>query len=215
MNGRGGKRIGAGRKPGRRPRVRHRRRSPHHAHRPVHVTLRAKRVVPSLRSEMILNLVRVILLNQRHKKYAADFRILHFSIQKDHLHLIVEAEEADLRSGISGFEIAFARRLNKLLGRSGKVWDSRYHARDLHSPRAVRTALRYVLLNMKKHRLCEPDLPFVDVYASSGLFDGWTVRIRWLRCQRWPRVQAQTWLLRVGWRRLGLIDASESPRLAA
>jgi REP element-mobilizing transposase RayT len=181
----------------------------------LHVTLRAKKVVPSLRAELVMNLVRVILLNQRRKKYAADFRILQFSIQKDHLHLIVEAEGDALRSGISGFEIAFARRLNALLGRSGKVWDSRYHRRDLETPRAVRIGLRYVLLNAKKHGAIDPHMVAVDVYSSAFLFDGWSIRINWLWTQPWARLRPRTWLLRTGWRAHGLLDPIESPRLKA
>lgn len=213
MNSRGGRREGAGRAPGKRPRVLHRKRPVHNGRHPVHVTLRAKHVLPSFRCELIFELVRIVLLNQRRKKYAADFRILQLSIQDDHLHLVVEAEESALRSGISGFEIAFARRLNALVGRSGSVWDSRYHRRDLKTPKAVRTALRYVLLNAKKHGHIDADMPAFDVYSTAFAFDGWTVTIRWLWNRPWPRVRAKTWLLRVGWRRHGLIDPAESPAL--
>jgi REP element-mobilizing transposase RayT len=189
--------------------VRHVVRPAHDARHPVHVTLRAKHVVKTLRTRMGMELVRRILVGQRRKPYRARFRILQFTLQRDHLHLIVEGP--DLRAGISGFAIAFARRLNAMLGRRGKVWDSRYHRRDLESPRAVRTALRYVLFNFKKHGIVDSDVEVIDPFSSVFLFDGWTRPLRFVETEPWPKVRPRTWLLAVGWRRLGLLRYDEAP----
>src|SRR5438552_11721605 len=79
------------------------------------------------------------------------FRVVHFSIQDDHLHLIVEAEDrAALTRGLRGLAVRSARAVNRALGRRGPVCSDRYHARPLTSPRAVRIALVYVLLNRRK-----------------------------------------------------------------
>ena len=83
---------------------------------------------------------------QRTRRYAPAFKVIEFSIQDDHVHLIVEAtgkEDAGdaLRSGISGLVISFAKRLNKLLGRKGKVWGDRWHGHELATPSEVRNTL--------------------------------------------------------------------------
>jgi REP element-mobilizing transposase RayT len=87
----GGARPGAGRKPsGLRAGVPHRRRERHHARHPVHVTLRAREGLPSLRGDrLLLEAMRSsIALSER-----PTFRVVHFSIQSNHLHLIVEADD--------------------------------------------------------------------------------------------------------------------------
>src|SRR5262245_59482050 len=81
------------------------------------------------------------------------FRILQFSVQDDHVHLIVEADDSRaLRRGLRGLAIRAAPVVNRALERRGPVWKDRYHARELTTPRAVRHALVYVLMNIRKHR---------------------------------------------------------------
>ncbi len=89
----------------------------------------------------------------RNRKYADVFQVVHFSIQSNHLHVIVEANDTRaMRSGLSGLVIAFAKQLARVLGtRNIKAWGERYHSRELGSPREVRNALAYVLQNFKKH----------------------------------------------------------------
>jgi putative transposase len=84
-----------------------------------------------------------VLERQRGRAYGPDFQVVQFSIQSNHLHVIVEAtDKKKLRSGVSGLVIAFAKRLNALLERlTGKVWAERYHARPLTTPAEVRSAL--------------------------------------------------------------------------
>jgi hypothetical protein len=73
------------------------------------------------------------------------FRLLHFSVQKDHLHLLVEADEpTGLVRGVQGLAIRVARAVNRALGRTGRLWGDRFHARLLRTPREVRNALVYI-----------------------------------------------------------------------
>ena len=203
----GGRRPGAGRKPtpGRRSGVPHRARSPHAATNPVHVTLRAGGAVRCLRSGRVFPAVRSALtLASR-----GGFRIIHFSVQDDHVHLIVEAEERSvLGRGIQGAAIRVARAVNRALGRRGPVWGDRYHARALTSPRAVRHAIVYVLMNFKKHG---PGRGSIDVRSSAPWFDGWRGAVDALGRGVSPVVPACTWLARVGWRRHGLVGSDERP----
>jgi putative transposase len=147
----GGKRKDAGRKrvlPGK-SRVAHRARPDHKARHPVHVTLRAVAGLTSLRSPRVFPAVRDALAAASRQS----FRLIHFSVQSDHLHLIVEAsDKLALERGILGLIIRVARAVNRGLGRSGAVWGDRYHARALKSPLEVRHGIVYVLFNFKKHR---------------------------------------------------------------
>ncbi len=158
-------------------------------------------------------MIREVLRRQKTRFYERGFQIVHFSIQVDHLHLIVEADEHLLRAGMSGFLISFARRLNRLLQRSGKVWGDRYHRRDLENPTQVRNAMRYVFQNWKKHSIVKAQ-GFVDPFSSAGRFLGWSTPIEraWPDTEPWPTYRCRTWLLAVGWRRAGALDVDDHPR---
>jgi putative transposase len=202
----GGQRDGAGRRPalGRRA-VPHRPRVPHDRHCPAHVTLRASTYVPSLRNGRLL-------IATRHALAAAStswFRVLHYSIQADHLHLVVEADgPTGFERGVRGLAIRVAKAVNRVLGRRGRVWADRYHARGLRTPREVRNALVYVLSNFRKHLRGARG---IDPCSSARWFDGWRTPTA-LVDDASPLPRARTWLGRVGWRRRGLIDVDEGPR---
>ena len=88
------------------------------------------------------------------------------------IHLIVEASDrVALSRGVQGLCIRLARAVNRACGRRGSVFADRYHARALKTPRAVRFALRYVLLNAHKHGSGAP-AGFVDGCSSAPWFDG-------------------------------------------
>ena len=95
----------------------------------------------------------------------ADFRIVEYSVQDDHLHLIVEADDNDaLARGMKSFSVRANRLLNAALGRHrGRVWGDRYHRRDLTSARQVRNALVYCISNYKKHHRVVRGAPRIDV----------------------------------------------------
>lgn len=201
----GGRRKGAGRKPGPRPLVLHRARAEHKHRFPVHVTLRAGRDVGSLRdARRYPALEEAIGAASR-----SNFRVVQFSVQGDHVHLVVEAHDGDaLSSGIRGLMIRGARALNRAARRVGRVWADRYHARALRTPREVRNGLAYVLLNARKHRRAAPAL---DPCSSARWFDGWCEHDALVDLGREAPVvaAARTWLLRAGWRRHGLLRLDE------
>jgi len=112
----------------------------------------------------------------------------------------------ELRRGIQGLAIRVAKAINRALGRRGKVWWDRYHARALSTPREVRHALVYVLQNWKKHLAGARGL---DSRSSAAWFTGWRTSIV-APAGPPPVAPARTWLARIGWRRHGLVEA---PRL--
>jgi putative transposase len=211
----GGQRVGAGRKPwGGRARVAHVARPEHRRWLPVHVTLRAARGVPSLRNEAVFRAVRHALARASGKT----FDLVHFSVQTDHVHLLVEsADKGSLSRGTSGLSIRLARAVNRVIGRRGHVWGDRYHARALYSPREVRNTLVYVLMNWRKHVRSARGF---DPCTSAFWFDGWKGSIpreppEWDQSLGCPVVPSRTWLGSRGWKRHGLIDSRELPKGSA
>jgi REP element-mobilizing transposase RayT len=194
---RGGKRKGAGR-PRTRPHpglvgpgVAHLRRPDFAARHPVHVTMRLQNGIGYLRSHRQAKAVESALRDARER---FGVRIIHYSIQGNHLHLIVEAENpAALSRAMQGFAIRLAKRLNALAHRHGGVFADRYHSHPLKTPRETRRAVRYVLTNYRHH-------------ALEYLPDGWTDPLASARFTREPPgrgapvVAPSVWLLRVGWR---------------
>jgi REP element-mobilizing transposase RayT len=202
---RGGKRDGAGRKraPGR-GHVAHRTRPEHKKAHPVHVTLRAGRRLPSLRKQVVSNEIKRSI--GRTRRYW--FRIVHFSIQSNHVHLLVEADDKiGLSRGLSGAAIRLALAVNRVAGRRGKVWEDRYHAHALRTPREVRNGIVYVLMNWKKH---VPGARRFDPCSSAMSFTGWIAHPSSGPPDD-PVEPPATWLLRTGWKRHGLIAQNERP----
>src|SRR5262249_13552875 len=120
-----------------------------------------------------------------------------------------------LGSAMKSISARFARAVHRVFRRSGPVVLGRYHVRALRTPREVRNALSYVLLNARKHwteRTGTAPPVRLDTASSGEWFDGWSHRLQPL-CSREPPCVAtpRTWLLRVGWWRHGLIDPAEVP----
>jgi REP element-mobilizing transposase RayT len=203
----GGRRTGAGRKlVAARSSPPHRPRAPHHARWPVHVTLRARDTVPSLRGPSLFLRVRDALAAS-HKDA---FRVVHFSVQTDHVHLVVEGDSPlALVRGVQGLAGRFAKAINRAVGRRGRVWSSRFHAHALRTPTEARRGLVYVLLNFRKHLKAAPG---VDPRSSAPWFDGWRSRSS-APLDPAPVARPRTWLAAVGWRRAGgALSFDERPR---
>jgi putative transposase len=208
----GGRREGAGRPrlPGK-GRVRHRARERHRAAHPVHVTMRVREGLPPLREAVLFREVQLRLKEANRSSRLRDvFRIVHFSVQDNHLHLIVEARDTGMLSrGVQGFAIRVARRVNALLRIRGSFWGDRFHSRELTSPRAVRNAIVYVLMNAKKHGF---RLPKADRLSSATWFDGFSGHPA-PDVDDAPVRPPRTWLGSTGWRRHGLVRLDERPRM--
>ena len=164
-----------------------------------HITARAARGLPSLRNSRV---VRRIEHSFRRGCTRLDFRLVHYSIQRDHVHLIVEAADSGaLGRGVRALLIRVARAANGVWRRRGSVIGDRYHLRRLQSPREVRNAISYVLHNARKHLENRFGSNWIDP-ASSG-------RWFWGRATDSSAVASPLfWLLRIGWQRHGPIPVS-------
>jgi REP element-mobilizing transposase RayT len=208
----GGRRPGAGRKPGPNPRIRHRSRERFGRLVPAHVTIRVRGDVPSLRT--------VKLVQEMERSFARvcereDFRLVHYSLQGNHSHLIIEAESRDaLGRGMKALGSRLARAVNRVFRHSGPVLADRYHVRMLRTPREVRNAIAYVLLNARRHaaragRTLSRAFR-IDPASSGRWFDGWK-RNPGLAPDQPAVSRPHSWLLTVGWRRHALLDPHEIP----
>jgi putative transposase len=168
----GGKREGAGRKPnGKKAGVGHLTRAVLPPRFPVHATwrvdawnLRTRRCFRPVQRAMFAGATRF------------GFRLVHYAVMGNHVHLIVEApDRRALARAMKGLGVRIARALNRVMGRQGRVIGERYHARMLKTPTEVKHARHYLLTNAQHHY----NVVGADPYASAQ-----------------PVVWPRTWLLR-------------------
>jgi REP-associated tyrosine transposase len=206
----------------------------HDARHPVHVTMKRVAAAPSLRSQRVF----AAIVDQLRFAVARGVRIFHFSVQGDHVHLMVEADDRErLARGMQLFFSRVAFAVNRVAMRSGKLFRERHHRRELATPTEVRRCLVYVMFNDRKHfrgheradgadgaelrltRDAPPDGGWFDVCSSSLWFEEWDPRARPpppLRARHragpCPLVSPRTWLARTGYKRAGgAIRFSEVP----
>ncbi len=195
---------------------------------PLQVTIRAVPGLPSLRSARVFGALRRAIARASVDR----FRVIHFSIQQDHGHFIVEGDEARrARGGMHGLAIRLALAVNRVLGRrKGKVVGDRYHVRPLRTPRQMRASMVYVLLNFRKH-LSAP--AGIDPRSSGPHFSGWRRGVPLESADAasaaagaatggpaalaTPAATAAptTWMANIGWRRAGgPLRVEERPALS-
>ena len=211
----GGWRPGAGRPSGRTV-VAHDTRDELASRHPNLVTWRLVADLPSLRQARYADIINAGIA----AVHNAMFRITDFSIQTNHLHLVCEASAASwLGDGMVRLAGRIANRLNRVMDRGGDLFEERYHARALRTPREVKNALRYVINNERhhaeeRHFFYHPD--WIDPFSSALWFDGWRRSIDMASVDpalpaRRVTAEPHTWLRRVGWRRWGVLDFDEIP----
>jgi REP element-mobilizing transposase RayT len=155
-------------------------------------------------------------------------RIVHISLQRTHVHLLVEAENKQaLAHGMQGFQISAARNINRMLGedryrrRRGTVFPDRYHLEVITSPRRARHALSYILNNWRRHKEDQQGAArswLVDPFASGISFPDWKElegkHFMWpIRVTYDPLIvrRPRSWLLREGWKLCGAVSARVVP----
>src|ERR1051325_11301101 len=215
----GGKRRGAGRPPkGKRAGAPHKARPFLHERYPVHVTLRVVSAVGKLRRRCVYQAVREATLTTARRE---NFRIVHLSLQHDHIHLLIEAKDKEaLAKGMQGFQISAAKHLNAAISegkpgprRRGTVFPDRYHAEIITSPTQARHALSYVLCNWRKRgedRAAPMSTWQIDWFSSAVMFPHWAEYrddevFLWRRPPTYDPLQVfmpRTWLLREGWKKV-------------
>jgi REP element-mobilizing transposase RayT len=222
---RGGKRKGAGRKPkGARAGSRHEERPEIKPRYPLHVVMRVVPEVGSMRRRPMYKAMReaTIIAAMRER-----FRIVHVSLQRTHVHMLVEAETKEaLARGMQGFQISAARNINTVLGdryrrRRGKVFEDRYHVEVIKSPTRARRALSYVINNWRRHGEDQRGAArawLVDPFSTGILFPDWQELegkdFMWPMRETYDPLVVRrpaSWLLSEGWKLCGPISARDVP----
>jgi REP element-mobilizing transposase RayT len=212
----GGSRKGAGRRAkqrgdGKRVHASHSKREKVLKSRPVHLTVNFVEGLPNLRRE---GLAQAVLGAMEARERGCGFRVVHFALLSNHLHLICEAEDnSALTSGMRGLNVRVARAVNRELRRKGRVVAERFHMHVLRTKREVQYAVKYVLRNAERHGAWRP-LPcelvgrgggevnrsaaFPDPLSSAANFPHWRERELVLSPRQSPASLVDlpgTWLL--------------------
>jgi hypothetical protein len=190
----------------------------HDSRHPVHVTMRRVQVGPSFRAQLVRRAIEAELYAVK----ARAVRVVHYSIQDNHLHLMVEGlDRADLGRQMKLLFSRIAMAVNRVARRAGKLFADRHHRHELKTPTEVRRALVYILFNDRKHR--PRATTALDDGSSAIWVTDWaptaepTAEMLSRRRAEYsdgpPITAPTTWLARVGWRRGGgLLRQTERPR---
>ena len=90
-------------------------------------------------------------------------KIIHFSLQSNHVHLLVEAQDNSvLTKGMRSLLISFSKRVKE-----GRIQLERYHLHVLKTLAETKNALHYVLFNEQKHSRAK--MIRMDGYSSVDL----------------------------------------------
>jgi REP element-mobilizing transposase RayT len=152
---RGGRRPGAGRKRLHSKGVAHRKRETVNFRHALHVNFKFR---TTIRNKFSLGVLRKAIIKARFH----GLRIIHFSMQSNHIHLILEAHDTEILSkGMRSLTITFAKGLKK-----GSIQIERYHLHVLRSLRETKNAVHYVLFNEQRHSGLKK--AYVTPYSSLG-----------------------------------------------
>lgn len=136
----GGRRSNAGRKRIHSKGVAHRSRESVNHRTPLHINFKYK---TTIKNKQCLKLLKRAIINSRR----LGLNVIHYSLQSNHVHLIVEAvDNKILTKGMRSLTVTMAKGLKK-----GRVQLGRYHLHVLRSLQETKNALRYVLYNEAKH----------------------------------------------------------------
>ena len=171
---------------------------------PAHVTLRLADHVWNLRTKRGFRELAPAIYESANR---FGLRIVEFSLQGNHIHLIIEAPDTRaMSSGIQGLSIRIARRLNHMMDKHGKVFADRFHSRVLRTPPEVRRAREYVLGNHAHHAAQRGKVvsSAPDPFSSAGYFDSHVyfeicIELEWPVGEAGPprlELRPRTWLLK-------------------
>ncbi len=150
---RGGRRPYCGRKRIHSKGVAHRTREKVSDRTPMHINFKYR---TQIKTKFCLRLLKRAILNARRH----GLRVNHYSLQSNHIHLIVEAETNQiLTKGMRSLTVTFAKGLQQ-----GKIQVERYHLHVLRAVREIKNAILYVLFNQQKHE--KGKFSRIDEYSS-------------------------------------------------
>ncbi|HSN25565.1 MAG TPA: transposase [Kofleriaceae bacterium] len=219
---RGGRRPGAGRPitPGRLiASERHKPRPDLKKGEAAHITMRVVEELVGLRNAECYQAVHRALTSVYDRP---GIRIIGASVQRTHIHLLAEADDAEgLSHGMQAFQISLAKHLNRAYStraklakrRRGQVFIDRYREEVVSTAVQARAAWLDLVNNWRKHD--EHDGArgnAIDPYSSASSFDGWSEPVKLPEgVDPLPVHAPRTALMKTAWREHGLIGPREVP----
>jgi REP element-mobilizing transposase RayT len=139
--------------------IRHRKREVITKPRPLHLTIKLIRA--DIQNKTILKGLRHAIQRAR----AQGLKIIHYSLERDHVHLYAEgAENQTLAKAMKALGVSFVRRINRYHKTKGSCYKTRYHLRILNTAREVKNVINYILKNGIKHGRTKE---LIDTYNSA------------------------------------------------
>jgi REP element-mobilizing transposase RayT len=130
----------------------------------LHLTVKILRAKANLKNKIILSILKKSIMNAR----KMGLRVIHYSLEYDHVHLLVEAaDNFILGKGMQAFGITFSKALNRLRKIKGTVYKHRYHFRKIVGARQLKNVLNYIFSNGLKHKTSKSLInPFNSIKAE-------------------------------------------------
>jgi REP element-mobilizing transposase RayT len=190
----GGRRPHSGRKRVHSKGVAHRTREKVSGRTPLHINFKFRTRIKNKQSLRILK-------RAMEKAAMHGLRIIHFSMQSNHMHFIMEAPNNEiLTRGMRALTISFAKGLKQ-----GRIQVERYHLHVLRTVREAKNAISYVLFNKQKHE--KGTYSVIDGYSSlihmkhafkiiSRFAKTSKVTLKFTKGEVWGRTDAESYLAR-------------------
>jgi len=138
----------AGRKPKTDAGIRHTARPELERPSSLHLTVKIEKEKANLKNKFILKILKKAILNARR----FNLKIIHYSLEFDHVHLLIEAENnIILGKGMQSFGVTFSKAINRHRNVSGQVYKHRYHFRKITSAKQLKNVMNYIFKNGVKH----------------------------------------------------------------
>jgi REP element-mobilizing transposase RayT len=130
----------------------------------LHLTVKILRIKANLKNKVVLSILKRSILNAR----KMGLRVIHFSLEYDHVHLLIEAENnIILGKGMQAFGVTFSKALNRMRKINGAVYKHRYHFRKIVGARQLKNVLNYIFNNGIKHKTAKSLInPFNSIRAE-------------------------------------------------
>jgi REP element-mobilizing transposase RayT len=130
----------------------------------LHLTVKILRAKANLKNKMILSILKRSIMNAR----KMGLRVIHYSLEYDHVHLLIEAENNFiLGKGMQAFGVTFSKALNRLRKIKGSVYKHRYHFRKIVGARQLKNVMNYIFSNGLKHKTSKSLInPFNSIRAE-------------------------------------------------
>jgi REP element-mobilizing transposase RayT len=114
----------------------------------LHLTIKVEKIKADIKNKTVLSILKRAIQNARKQ----GLRVIHFSLEYDHVHLLIEAENnTTLGKGMQAFGVTFSKAINRVRKTTGKVYKHRYHFKAITSPKQLKNVMSYIFKNGVKH----------------------------------------------------------------